>query len=80
MLDSTLTPDRATPMLLLMNRRVYKWKPYKVVCVMQPGVWWVFIDAIGQFPCVGSGAHIEVEGRVAATWAGRPPFSHVPHQ
>jgi hypothetical protein len=33
MLDSTLTPDRATPMLLLMKQSLYKWKPYKVVCV-----------------------------------------------
>jgi hypothetical protein len=33
MLDLTLTPDRAMSMLLLMNQSLYKWKPYKVVCV-----------------------------------------------
>jgi hypothetical protein len=38
MVDSTLTPDKATPMLLLINQSLYKWKPYKVVCVLQMAV------------------------------------------
>jgi hypothetical protein len=32
MLDSTLTPDRAMPMLLLMHQTLYMWKP--TMCCM----------------------------------------------
>jgi hypothetical protein len=38
MVHSTLTPDRATPTLLLMHQSLYKWKPTKwrvCVCVLQ---------------------------------------------
>jgi hypothetical protein len=45
-----------------------KWNLGSGMCVLQPGVHGVFLGDIGQFPHIGSGARVEVEGQ-------RPPHA-----
>jgi hypothetical protein len=67
MLDSTLTPDGATPTLLLKHWSLYKWKPtVKCVCIAKWHKWGVFIVSQGCFPDL-------VEAVPWRCVAGRPP-------
>jgi hypothetical protein len=57
MLDSTLTPDRAMPMLLLMHQTLYMWKP-TMCCMLDSTLTPDSVKGGG-----GGGGYIEVQGR-----------------
>jgi hypothetical protein len=68
MLDSTLIPDRATPMLLLKHQNLYKWRTYCRVCVFQSGALGSIYSVPREVPRLGRDVSMMIYDRAGTTW------------
>jgi hypothetical protein len=62
MLNSTLTPDMAMPMLLRKHQSHYKWRIYCRVCLLQSGTIGSIYSVPGSVPWLGRDGSMEMYG------------------